>query len=80
MLMSVSPQVAAVEAPPIAEAMSWVGTGPRNRVFLNLCQAVPSYPPAVELQAEFARLAQCFAGPLRGQSLGMLPAGECFDS
>jgi aspartate/methionine/tyrosine aminotransferase len=58
MLMSVSPHVAAVEAPPIAEAMSWVRQGPRNRVFLNLCQAVPSYPPATELQAEFARLAQ----------------------
>jgi aspartate/methionine/tyrosine aminotransferase len=58
MLMSVSPQVAAVEAPPIAEAMSWVRQGERNRVFLNLCQAVPSYPPAQELQAEFARLAQ----------------------
>ena len=58
MLMSVSPQVASVEAPPIAEAMSWVWPGERNRVFLNLCQAVPSYPPAQELQAEFARLAQ----------------------
>jgi aspartate/methionine/tyrosine aminotransferase len=30
----------------------------RNRVFLNLCQAVPSYPPALELQEEFARLAK----------------------
>jgi aspartate/methionine/tyrosine aminotransferase len=58
MLMSVSPQVAQVEAPPIAEAMSWVRQVPRNRPFLNLCQAVPSYPPAPELQAEFARLAQ----------------------
>jgi aspartate/methionine/tyrosine aminotransferase len=58
MLMSVSPQVASVEAPPIAEAMSWVRQGPRNRSFLNLCQAVPSYPPAEELQVEFARLAQ----------------------
>jgi aspartate/methionine/tyrosine aminotransferase len=58
MLMSVSPQVASVEAPPIAEAMSWVRQGERNRLFLNLCQAVPSYPPAPELQQEFARLAQ----------------------
>jgi aspartate/methionine/tyrosine aminotransferase len=58
MLMSVSLQVASVEAPPIAEAMSWVRQGQRNRVFLNLCQAVPSYSPAAELQAEFARLAQ----------------------
>jgi aspartate/methionine/tyrosine aminotransferase len=54
----VSPAVASVEAPPIAEAMSWVKPGQSNRPFLNLCQAVPSYPPAAELQAEFARLAQ----------------------
>jgi aspartate/methionine/tyrosine aminotransferase len=53
----VSPQVASVEAPPIAEAMGWVRQGARNRLFLNLCQAVPSYPPAPELQSEFARLA-----------------------
>jgi aspartate/methionine/tyrosine aminotransferase len=58
MSMIISPQVASVEAPPIAEAMSWVHAGPRNRTFLNLCQAVPSYPPAATLQAEFARLAQ----------------------
>jgi aspartate/methionine/tyrosine aminotransferase len=57
MKFSVSQNVATVEAPPIAEAMSWVRTGVRNRLFLNLCQAVPSYPPAAELQAEFARLA-----------------------
>ncbi len=54
----VSTQVSSVEAPPIAEAMSWVRQGQRNRQFLNLCQAVPSYPPAPELQHEFARLAQ----------------------
>jgi aspartate/methionine/tyrosine aminotransferase len=52
-----SPTIASVEAPPIAEAMSWVKPVASNRLFLNLCQAVPSYPPAPELQAEFARLA-----------------------
>lgn len=57
MSMPVSPLVSGVEFPPIAEAMSWVRQGPRNREFLNLCQAVPSYPPAPALQAEFARLA-----------------------
>jgi aspartate/methionine/tyrosine aminotransferase len=56
--MHVANQIASVEAPPIAEAMSWVRDVPRNRVFLNLCQAVPSYPPAPELQDEFARLAK----------------------
>ena len=29
-----------------------------NRELLNMCQAVPSYPPAPELQEEFARLAR----------------------
>jgi aspartate/methionine/tyrosine aminotransferase len=56
--MFISPPLASVEAPPIAEAMSWVRHGDRNRLFLNLCQAVPSYPPAPELQDEFARLAK----------------------
>jgi aspartate/methionine/tyrosine aminotransferase len=54
----VSPLVGGVEAPPIAEAMSWVQQVPRNRQFLNLCQAVPSYAPAPALQEEFARLAK----------------------
>ena len=58
MSITISKQVTSVEAPPIAEAMSWVRNGPRNRTFLNLCQAVPSYPPAAELQEEFARLAK----------------------
>jgi aspartate/methionine/tyrosine aminotransferase len=53
----ISSTIASVEAPPIAEAMSWVKPVQSNRQFLNLCQAVPSYPPAAELQAEFARLA-----------------------
>lgn len=58
MNLTVSPLISQVESPPIAEAMSWVRQGPRNRVFLNLCQAVPSYPPAESLQQELARLAQ----------------------
>jgi aspartate/methionine/tyrosine aminotransferase len=58
MNMPLSPLVGQVEAPPIAEAMSWVRAGERNREFLNLCQAVPSYPPAELLQDEFARLAK----------------------
>lgn len=57
MTYPVSSLVARVEAPPIAEAMSWVRQGPRNRDLINLCQAVPSYPPAPDLQAEFGRIA-----------------------
>jgi aspartate/methionine/tyrosine aminotransferase len=60
--MQLAPLVQATEFPPIAEAMSWVAPGAftskRNRELLNMCQAVPSYPPAPALQAEFARLAQ----------------------
>jgi aspartate/methionine/tyrosine aminotransferase len=47
--------VSGVEAPPIAEAMSWINPGSRNRALINLCQAVPSYPPAESLQDELAR-------------------------
>ncbi len=49
-------RLSAVEFPPIAEALSWVAARQSKREFLNLCQAVPSYPPAAELQEEFARL------------------------
>lgn len=57
MSLPVSPLVARIEAPPIAEAMTWVRPGQRNRRLLNLCQAVPSYMPAEALQDEIARLA-----------------------
>ncbi len=57
MQYAVNPAIAEVEAPPIAEAMGWVRPGPKNRSLINLCQAVPSYPPAAEMQAEIARLA-----------------------
>ncbi len=57
MQYAVNPAIAQVEAPPIAEAMGWVRPGLTNRALVNLCQAVPSYPPAAEMQAEIARLA-----------------------
>jgi aspartate/methionine/tyrosine aminotransferase len=50
--------VQSTEFPPIAEAFSWVRESPRNRPLLNMCQAVPSYPPADILQDEIARLAR----------------------
>ncbi|MDE2446160.1 MAG: aminotransferase [Alphaproteobacteria bacterium] len=58
MSFQVSPLVQNVEFPPIAEAMSWVKDRASTRELLNMCQAVPSYPPAEILQAEIARLAQ----------------------
>ncbi len=53
----ISSDVARTEFPPIAEAMSWVKKGPTNRDLINMCQAVPSYPPSEKIQAEIARLA-----------------------
>jgi aspartate/methionine/tyrosine aminotransferase len=57
MAIAVSPLVSHVEAAPIAEALSWIRSGERNRPFLNLCQAVPSYPPADELQRAIGEFA-----------------------
>jgi aspartate/methionine/tyrosine aminotransferase len=58
MSLSVSPAILRIEAPPIAEAMTWVRPAQRNRELLNLCQAVPSYAPAESLQTEIADLAR----------------------
>ena len=55
MAYAVNPFVDAVEAPPIAEAMGWISDGPRNRPLINLCQAVPSYPPSPLLAASCRR-------------------------
>ena len=57
MSIQLSSAISRIEAPPIAEAMTWVRPGKRNRALLNLCQAVPSYEPAEALQSEIARLA-----------------------
>ena len=57
MPFAVNAAVARIEAPPIMEAQSWVRPGLRNRALLNLCQAVPNYPPSELLDAEVARVA-----------------------
>lgn len=54
---AVNAAISRTEAPPIMEAQTWVRPGLRNRKLINLCQAVPSYPPAAELQREVARAA-----------------------
>ena len=54
-----NPRLAAVQAPPIAEAQAWI----RHRVFppekplLDLAQAVPSYAPAEALTRHVAAVA-----------------------
>lgn len=57
MTYAVNAAVARIEAPPIMEAQSWIRPGLRNRPLLNLCQAVPSYPPSPALQEEVGRVA-----------------------
>jgi aspartate/methionine/tyrosine aminotransferase len=57
MSFKINPLIQQVEPPPISEAMTWVSQSPSNRALINLCQAVPSYPPANELADEVARLA-----------------------
>lgn len=57
MAAKLSERLNQVEFPPIAEALAWVANRQTDRELLNLCQAVPSYPPAPALQDEVARLA-----------------------
>lgn len=51
-----NPLVAATEAPPIAEAWRWVEgrVFPADKPLIDLCQAVPGYPPAAALTAHLA--------------------------
>lgn len=65
-----------IEAPPIAEAMSWISTVPSNRSLINLCQAVPSYPPAEALREEIGRLARQPETSLYSDILGIAPLRE----
>jgi aspartate/methionine/tyrosine aminotransferase len=62
--------VAAVRAAPIAEAQAWIPTGSSQRRFINLCQAVPSYPPADSMMEAIAAAAMQpdtgFYTPVRG--------------
>lgn len=54
--LPVNPLVAGAEAPPIAEAWGWVAgrSHPPERPLIDVCQAVPNYPPAPALRAHLA--------------------------
>jgi aspartate/methionine/tyrosine aminotransferase len=56
MLTRVNPLLAAVAAPPIAEAHGWIAgrTFPDDKKLIDLCQAVPGYPPPDELTQHLA--------------------------
>ncbi len=55
--MRVSPLISNVHSPPITEVKRWVAGRPHDgRELIDLCQAVPDYPPAPELTEHLARL------------------------
>jgi aspartate/methionine/tyrosine aminotransferase len=57
MSMVLSPHIRAVHSPPISEVKGWLAARPDTGLALiDLCQAVPDYPPAAELTAHLAGL------------------------
>lgn len=56
MAYRLNPIVEAVAEPPVAEVHDWIRGRdfPADRPLLDVCQAVPSYPPAPALQAHIA--------------------------
>lgn len=56
MRFPVSPHIAAVHFPPISEVKEWIAgrTFPPERPLVDLCQAVPDFPPARELTDHLA--------------------------
>ena len=75
---SLASRIQSIEFPPIAEAMSWVKKEQGNRALLNMCQAVPSYPPAPALQDEIARLAHEPGTGGYTDIFGIMPLREAF--
>ncbi|MSP81923.1 MAG: aminotransferase [Alphaproteobacteria bacterium] len=59
MSFAINPLVLATLTPPIAEAWSWVQGRdfPTNRPLIDVCQAVPGYPPPDELERHVAERA-----------------------
>ena len=55
---AVNPWLAAVEPSPIGETKRWVlgRTFPADRPLIDLSQAVPGYPPAIELRRHLGEL------------------------
>lgn len=56
--LHINPWLAAVEPSPIGETKSWVlgRSFPADRPLINLSQAVPGYPPAMELRKHLGEL------------------------
>jgi aspartate/methionine/tyrosine aminotransferase len=70
MPFTINRAVAAVRPAPIAEAQAWIPSQGSQRLFINLCQAVPSYPPADSMMEAIAAAAMRpdtgFYTPVRG--------------
>ena len=51
MSFPLSPNLTAMQPPPITEVTSWIAgrSFPRERPLIDLCQAIPDYPPAAAL-------------------------------
>lgn len=60
---SIAPDIANIHFPPISEVKEWIAgrSIPPERPLVDLCQAVPAYPPAAEL---VAHLQQVITDPL----------------
>ncbi|MEQ8398933.1 aminotransferase [Thalassobaculum sp.] len=78
MRYTTNPDVIAVVEPPIAEAKGWVAgrSYPADRPLLDLCQAVPSYPPAEELRAHLADRVRLFETAQYTAITGIAPLRE----
>jgi aspartate/methionine/tyrosine aminotransferase len=72
--------VAAVQAPPIADANEWVSdlAFPADRPLLDVAQAVPSYPPAEALARHVGRAARERASAVYAPILGLDALREAF--
>ena len=61
MKFSTNPHLAAVHPPPISEVKEWLAGAPSHLPLIDLCQAVPDYPPAEGLTGH---LRECLNDPL----------------
>ena len=56
MRFPISRHIEKVHAPPISEVRGWLASAPPGVPLIDLCQAVPDYPPPVELTDYLAEL------------------------
>ncbi|ACH37116.1 amino acid aminotransferase, putative [Citrifermentans bemidjiense Bem] len=56
MRFPVSPLIAGVHPPPISEVKSWIAGAPAGLPLIDLCQAIPDYPPPRELTDHLAEV------------------------